>query len=175
MAIQNITDAFGIPIPSTDPIFLGIVGIHVLFGLAAVTSGAVAMLSRKGRGRHATYGAIYFWALSGLSATMAALSLMRWPENSHLFIVGAVAFASALFGRTAARSRWGQWPRLHLVGMGASYIAMLTGFYVDNGKNLPLWNEMPPIALWLIPTIVGVPLILYALLRHPLAVRHTDG
>jgi hypothetical protein len=58
--------------------------------------------------------------------------------------------------------------QLHLTGMGSSYIFMLTAFYVDNGKNLPLWRELPQIAFWLLPSAVGVPLILYALIRHPL-------
>ncbi len=52
--------------------------------------------------------------------------------------------------------------------MGLSYILMLTAFYVDNGKNLPLWRELPQIAFWFLPSAVGVPLILYALLWHPL-------
>jgi hypothetical protein len=41
-----------------------------------------------------------------------------------------------------------------------------TAFYVDNGKNLPLWRELPEIAFWFLPSAIGVPLILYAL--HPL-------
>jgi hypothetical protein len=41
-----------------------IVGIHVVFGLAGAVSGAAAMLSRKERGRHANYGAIYFWSMA---------------------------------------------------------------------------------------------------------------
>ena len=45
--------------------------------------------------------------------------------------------------------------------MGTSYIFMLTAFYVDNGKTLPLWKELPQIAFWLLPAAVGVPLILY--------------
>jgi len=94
---------------------------------------------------------------------------MRWAENYHLFILGVLSFASALFGRTAVQRRWHQWPRLHLSGMGASYILTLTAFYVDNGKNLPLSRELPQIAFWLLPGAIGVPLILYALLRHPLA------
>jgi hypothetical protein len=60
------------------------------------------------------------------------------------------------------------WPRLHLTGMGASYILMLTAFYVDNRKNLPLWRELPEIAFWFLPTVIGVPLIIYTLLRHSL-------
>ena len=91
---------------------------------------------------------------------------MRWADDYHLFILGALSFASAYFGRTAARRRWRQWPRLHLTGMGASYILLLTAFYVDNGKNLPLWRELPEIAFWLLPSAIGIPLIIYALLRH---------
>jgi hypothetical protein len=39
---------------------------------------------------------------------------------------------------------------------------------VDNGKNLPLWKELPEIAFWFLPSAIGVPLILNALFRHPL-------
>ena len=52
MTNGNTVVVLGVPIPSTAPIFLAIVGVHVLFGLAAVITGAVAMLSKKGRGRH---------------------------------------------------------------------------------------------------------------------------
>ena len=52
---------------------------------------------------------------------MSVLSFMRWAENYHLFILGALSFASAYFGRAAARRRWQQWARIHLTGMGASY------------------------------------------------------
>ena len=120
-------------------------------GLQSVIAGAAAMLSKKGRGRHSNLGTIYFWCLFGVFVTMSALSFMRWAANYHLFILGALSFASAYFGRTAARRHWRQWPRLHLTGMGASYIVMLTAFYVDNGKNLPLWKELPQIAFWFLP------------------------
>jgi len=62
MTPQTTTVIFGIPIPSSNPIFLGIVGIHVLFGLAAAIFGVIAMLSNKGRGRHSNFGLIYFGA-----------------------------------------------------------------------------------------------------------------
>src|SRR5262245_30040841 len=62
---------------------------------------------------------------------------------------------------------WRQWPRLHLTGMGSSYILMLTAFLVDNGKFLPLWRELPPLALWFIPGVLGLPLLVHALLREP--------
>jgi hypothetical protein len=45
---------------------------------------------------------------------------------------------------------------------------------VDNGKNLPLWKELPPIVLWLLPAIVGIPIIARTLLRHPLLRQSRD-
>ena len=51
--------------------------------------------------------------------------------------------------------------------MGASYILMITAFYVDNGRNLPLWRELPQIAFWVLPALVGTPVILAALDREP--------
>lgn len=170
MESDGTTIVLGIPIPSSDPVFLAVVGVHILFGLAAVTTGAAAMLAQKGRGRHSNFGIIYFWCLFGLFVTMSALSLMRWEENHHLFALGSISFGLACFGRTAARRRWRQWPRLHLTGMGMSYVVMLTAFYVDNGKNLPLWRELPAIAFWVLPSAVGMPIILHALFRHPVAV-----
>ncbi|MGZ3352924.1 MAG: hypothetical protein ACXU89_28700, partial [Xanthobacteraceae bacterium] len=59
--------------------------------------------------------------------------------------------------------------RLHITGMGLSYVLMLIAFYVDNGKQLPLWKDLPDFTYWLVPLAVGVPLIVSALLRHPLA------
>ena len=99
---------------------------------------------------------------------MSALSFVRWADDYHLFILGALSFASAYVGRTAAERHWRQWPRLHLTGMGVSYVLLLTAFYVDNGKNLPLWRELPEIAFWLLPGALGLPLIVYALVRHPI-------
>jgi hypothetical protein len=57
---QNTTLVLGIAMPSTDALFLTIVGIHIVFGLAAVITGAVAMLIKKGRGRHSNWGTFYF-------------------------------------------------------------------------------------------------------------------
>jgi uncharacterized membrane protein len=84
MPNESTTIVLGIPIPSTNPVFLAIIGIHVLFGLAALITGAVAMLSKKGRGRHSNLGTIYFWCLFGVFVTMSALSFMRWGRELSL-------------------------------------------------------------------------------------------
>ena len=61
------------------------------------------------------------------------------------------------------------WFGCTITGMGLSYVLMLIAFYVDNGKQLPLWKDLPHFMYWLAPLAVGVPLIIRALLRHPLA------
>jgi hypothetical protein len=53
--------------------------------------------------------------------------------------------------------------------MGLSCILMLVAFYADNGKQLPLWKDLPHFMYWLIPMAVEIPLIVRALLRPPLA------
>jgi hypothetical protein len=169
--IDGATNVAGIAIPSTDPVFLAVIGIHILLGLACTITGVVAMLSEKREGRHPRYGRIYYWCLTGVLLTATGLAAVRWAEDYHLFILGALSFAAAYLGRRARRQRWRNWVRLHITGMGASYVLLLTAFYVDNGKSLPLWRELPPIAYWLLPAGVGLPLITRALLWHPLARR----
>jgi hypothetical protein len=169
MTDGDMTIIAGIEIPSNDPVFLAVVGAHVLLGLACTITGVMAILSRKRAGRHPRYGTIYFWCLTGAFLTATSLAAVRWAEDYHLFILGALSFAAAYFGREARRHRWRHWVRLHITGMGASYVLLLIAFYVDNGHSLPLWKELPPIAYWLLPAAVGIPLIVRALLWHPLA------
>jgi hypothetical protein len=95
--------------------------------------------------------------------------MVRWNDDYHLFVLGALAFASALFGRSAMKRHWSGWVRLHISGMGASYIFLLTAFYVNNGKNLPGWRELPVVAYWILPAAIGIPIIAWVMLRHTLA------
>jgi hypothetical protein len=159
----------GIVVPSTDPAFLAvIVGVHIPLGIVCVVTGALAMFLRKGRGRHSRFGTIYFWCLLALFASATFLSIMRWSENYHLFVLGACSFGCAWFGRSALRYRWTQWVRLHMTGMSLSYVLMLIAFYVDNGKQLPLWKDLPHFMYWLLPLLIAAPLLIRALLYHSL-------
>jgi len=156
----------GFQIPSDSRTFLTILAIHAPVGMVAVVTGVAAMLSDKRRGVHTRFGSIYFWSLSVLFITSTGLAAMRWREDYYLFFVGALSFGVAVTGRTARRQRWKMSIDLHIVGMGVSYIAMLTAFYVDNGESLPIWRDLPPITYWLLPSAVGVPLIIWALARY---------
>jgi len=42
---------------------------------------------------------------------------------------------------------------------------MLTAFYVDNGPHLPLWDRLPVLAFWLLPSAIGAPIIIRAVMR----------
>ena len=163
----------GIVISSASPFFLAVVGVHVLVALACVITGVGAMLSDKRPGRHPTFGTAYYWCLSVVVVSATVLSATRWAEDYHLFGFGVLSFTAASLGCTALRRRWRNWVRLHIAGMGTSYIFLLIAFYVDNGKNLPLWRELPPPTYWLVPAVLGMPLILRAVLRHPLAQHPT--
>jgi hypothetical protein len=100
--------------------------------------------------------------------TMAALSILRWPANTHLFVLGILSFGAGVIGRFARRRLWPGWLPMHVTAMAVSYILLLTAFYVDNGPHLPLWRSLPPLAYWLLPSLVGVPILVWALRRHPL-------
>jgi uncharacterized membrane protein len=170
---EGVTVA-GIPIPSSSPLFLAGVAVHVAFAIATVAAGAVAMLSPKRAGRHPRFGAIYFWSLAGVAMTAAVLAVMRWREDRVLFLLALLSFACAVAGRQARRSARPGWAVRHVVGMAGSYVVLLTAFYVDNGKNLPVWRDLPVIAYWLAPSLFGLPILALVLLRHPVVRADAD-
>ena len=110
----------GDQVGSTAPVFLAFLAIHVLAGLTAVVTGAVAFTA-------ATIGYLH-----------------------------------------RRRHRPGDTP--HIAGMGIAYIAMLTAFYVDNGPHLPLWDHLPTWAFWLLPTVIGAPVVSRSIARA----RHAE-
>ncbi|GAA1305331.1 hypothetical protein Psi02_79230 [Planotetraspora silvatica] len=160
-------DILGTPIPNAGPLFLTALAFHVAAGLTCVTSGATAALTRKGSSRHKRFGRAYLWGLVVVFITLSVMSATRWRENAHLFAIGTLAFAAGLTGYMNRRHR----PDIHILGMGASYVLFLTGFYVDNGPHLPLWDRLPPVAYWMLPTLIGLPVITRAIARrrHPSA------
>ena len=154
----------GDQVGSTAPVFLAVLAIHVIAGLTAVSTGAIAALSRKGSPRHIRAGRGYYRAITVVFATAAILAAMRWRQDYYLLIIGTVAFTAATIGyQHRRRHRPGDTG--HIAGMGASYVAMLTAFYVDNGPHLPLWDHLPTLAFWLLPSAIGVPIIARATVR----------
>lgn len=156
----------GFEIPSDRFLFLVILSIHILAGLACVISGVISMLSKKQPGLHPKSGTFYFWSLLIVFLTMTIIAIMRWKEDYHLFILGTISFSSAWLGRIAKRNNLKKWSIYHIVGMGVSYIFLLIAFYVDNGRFLPVWKTLDPIFYWLLPVLIGVPIIIRTSFRN---------
>ena len=127
-------------------------------------TGAVAALARKGSPRHMRAGRWYYRAITVVFATATALAIMRWRQDYYLFVIGAIAFTAATIGYLHRR-RHRPGDTTHIIGMGIAYTAMLTAFYVDNGPHLPLWDRLPALAFWLLPSAIAAPLIARAVLR----------
>jgi hypothetical protein len=155
---------FGDQVGATAPVFLAFLAVHVFAGLTAVATGAVAALARKGSPRHIRAGRWYYRAITTVFATATALAAMRWAQDYYLFILGAVAFTAATVGYLHRR-RHRPGDTGHIAGMGIAYTAMLTAFYVDNGPHLPLWDRLPTLAFWLLPSAIAAPLITRAIIR----------
>jgi hypothetical protein len=157
-------------IPPGSTTFHLLLAVHIAAALTCVVTGAIAALSPKRPGHHPRFGTLYYWSLWAVVASAAWLAILRWPRDTHLLVLGTLSFAAATLGRTARRRRWRwrrwRWIGLHLTGMSASYILLLTAFYVDNGKNLPVWQHLPHLTYWLLPSAVGLPLVARALARH---------
>jgi hypothetical protein len=160
----------GTEVGSTGPVFLAFLVIHVLAGITAVITGATAALARKGSLRHIRAGRWYYRAITVIFTIAAILAAMRWRQDYDLFILGTIAFAAATIGyQHRRRHRPGDTG--HIAGMGTAYVVMLTAFYVDNGPHLPLWDRLPTLTFWLLPSAIGAPIIARAIIRARRAPR----
>jgi hypothetical protein len=100
-----------------------------------VVAGATATVSPKRSGRHPRAGGTYYTALWVVSVTAVGMAAMRWPEDAYLVVLGALWLAAASLGYLARHHRWHGWIRLHILGMGTSYIVLLTLAPVREGDG----------------------------------------
>jgi uncharacterized membrane protein len=155
----------GLSVGSTSPVFLTVLAIHVAAGLTAAISGVAAALWRKGPGVHARLGRVYVAAIGIVFASALVLAGLRWPHDNDLAAIGTLGFTSAVVGYLARRRHW-PGDTIHIVAMATSYVALLTAFYVDNGRQLPLWDRLPTAAYWLLPALIAAPLTVRAVARY---------
>jgi hypothetical protein len=159
-------DVAGIQIPDAGPVFVAALAVHIAAGTTGVVAGVVATTARKQPGRHPRAGTVYLYAITGVFVTATIMAAIRWREDWHLFFIATVAFGLAMLGWWARRRRPDRWMLWHGSAMAGSYIALFTGFYVDNGSQLPLWRLLPHVLYWLIPAAVGIPLTVRALVHN---------
>ena len=164
--VAGVVEIDGFSIPDSSGVFLVALAVHVLAGVTCVVSGAVAALARKRPGRHPRAGSVYLCGLLVLVITAGVLAVVRWPHDFYLLLIACLTGGFAGAGWWVRRRRADGWMRRHGMAMAASYVALLTGFYVDNGPQLPLWDRLPTVAYWVLPALVGVPLTWRALVRN---------
>lgn len=161
----------GLPIPAAGPVFLTVLAVHVLAACVCVVAGAAATTARKRPGRHPRAGTVYVCGLLVVVVSAGVLAVVRWRQDRQLFLIAAAAGGFGFTGWWARRRRPRGWLLWHGGGLAGSYIVLLTGFYVDNGPHIPFWDRLPPVLLWLLPTAIGVPITVRALIRNSAAGR----
>lgn len=160
------TTILGLEIPESRPVFLTALAVHVTAGSVSIISGALTAFARKRPGHHPRAGKVYLIGLAGVFVTATVMSVMHWEHSWHLFLIASTTYGLGRFGVLARKRRWRRWRTWHGAAMGMSYVALYTGFYVDNGPQLPVWERLPPVMFWFLPSAVGIPLILFALKRN---------
>ncbi|WP_327002181.1 hypothetical protein OHA72_44740 [Dactylosporangium sp. NBC_01737] len=156
----------GIEVPDAGTLFLAALAVHVTAGVTAVVAGVLATTAPKRAGRHPKTGAVYLSATGVVFATATVMAALRWRHDRHLFAIAGVTLGLAMLGWWARRRRPRRWTAWHGSAMAGSYIGLLTGFYVDNGPRLPLWDQLPHLLYWLLPAAVGIPVTWWALVRN---------
>ncbi len=129
---------------------------HITAGSLGLLVGPLAMAAKKRPGAHPRLGLAY-QALVAVLAVSAVGMVVMAPARLWPFAVIALATELAALGGWAARRRrrpgWLVW---HVSLMCGSYVSFVTAFLVVN------WSS--PLA-WLLPTVIGSPLIAVAARR----------
>jgi hypothetical protein len=167
---QALLGVDGIGMLFKSSAFFPILGVHILAGLICVVTGIVSMVSEKRAGLHPRCGTIYHWSLAIL-VTSGGLLAAHWTDDRLLLVLGVVSLGASCLGRTARKRNGQTWIGTHIISMGCSFIVMLTAFCVEEGESLPGLSGLPRSAYWLLPTLVGTPFIVRAVVCQRLRYR----
>lgn len=131
--------------------------VHIAAGSLGLVVGPLAMLAPKRPGRHPKLGTTY--QISTAILCLSAWGLVAYrPDLWWLGVIAAATWAAALGGWWAARRRFHGWVLWHLNLMCGSYISFVTAFLVVN-------LGLKSVVAWIVPTLVGAPLIARGNLR----------
>ncbi|MBT6156948.1 MAG: DUF2306 domain-containing protein [Planctomycetaceae bacterium] len=141
--------------------------VHVAAGFAALTLGPVAMSVRKRRGSHTRVGEVYHWLVLVACLLAVVVVLFDWRRLYWFVPISVGSYAFAFLGYVAVKKRWHGWLEWHVIGQLGSYIAMVTAFLVNNWHTVSQFTglRIPMIVVWLLPSIVGSPIIFWVNLR----------
>lgn len=131
--------------------------LHITAGVLALTLGPLALLAARRRGPVNAVATAYHWAVLAVCVSAAALVAAAPGRLWWLLPVAAGSYALALLGLRTARRPGSRARRLHLHGQGGSYIALVTALLVVSVGS--------PLS-WIAPTLIGSPLITWAIRRE---------
>lgn len=140
--------------------------VHIVSGVFCLISGLFAMGAPKRRGRHTTAGKVYLLSYTFVFVSSLVMSVLHWEESAYLFYIALFSYGLAVFGLVAARRKGRGWTGRHIGGMLGSYIGIVTATLVVNVPRVPLIAEWPVLVFWLLPTVIGTPLIVLAGRRY---------
>ena len=126
---------------------------HVAAGCTGLVVGAAALLAPKRRGRHVRLGLAYQAVVAVMTSSAVVLALWAQPVLWGLLVIAVATEAAALSGFVVARRRRPGWLPVHVSLTAGSYVSFLTAALVVN------WSS--PLA-WVLPTVVGSPVIAWA-------------
>jgi|GEM_PF-2627571 len=142
---------------SFDTLHGFLIGIHIVTGTLSLLLAWPALFVLKRRGAHTLIGRVYAISMVTLCLSTFGLFAMAPAELIGLGILGVLTFGWVTGGvwmaRRKPRLRVGNWYVWHLNLMSSSVIAAVTAFAVQMFDG--------HIAAWLVPTLLGSPLISY--------------
>lgn len=151
---------------AVDTIFEFLLTVHLTTGILCLLSGPVAMAARKRQGIHTLAGRIYHAAYFILFLTAVSMSIVHWSESSYLFYIAMFSYGLVLWGVLEAKKRGKGWIGRHITGTAGSYIGIVTAILVVNHEYFPGVNQLPQLALWFLPTVIGTPFIVRVTLKY---------
>ena len=94
---DDMTVVAGIPVPSTSPVFLAVVGCMFWWDCSA-WSRAHRDVEPGRSGRHPTFGTIYYWGLVAVFVSATGLSVVRWARSITCSFSGLLALVATTLG-----------------------------------------------------------------------------
>ena len=130
-----------------------LLSLHVTASALGLALGALAIRAERWPPHRSRAGAWYHWSVLAVSFTAVLLAALNWAALWWLSVLAVVSYGLALIGLLAARRRPPGWLRAYAHGQGGSYIALVTAFLVVS------LDGFASTLAWLLPTLLGVPLI----------------
>ncbi|MDC0185806.1 hypothetical protein OAK03_03140 [Gammaproteobacteria bacterium] len=112
--------------------------IHILAGIIALTSAALAVSSEKGKRLHVLSGRTYFWGMATIFLTAIPMSIIS--SNIFLFLIAIFSFYLAFAGMRFARNRKGvattlDWTAVGLMILSGLGMWILSAIYFSNNNS----------------------------------------